>query len=158
MECRIIEKPAFNFVGVSKRLPMQFEGVNNAIVDLANSITQEQREEMHRLQNMEPFEVVNVSYNSDTTFRLGVTAFPVKTGWPKSTGVSIVKACFDFPVKSGKQETTAEKHGKSCKIRYVLDASNKSGREAVKRTFHYCLQETSFPASFVYCIKASGLP
>ena len=52
MECRIIEKSAFNFVGVSKRVPMQFEGVNNAIVDLANSITQEQREEMHRLQNM----------------------------------------------------------------------------------------------------------
>ena len=69
MECRIIEKPAFNFVGVSKRVPMQFEGVNNAIVDLANSITQEQREEMHRLQNMEPFEVVNVSYNSDTEFK-----------------------------------------------------------------------------------------
>ena len=98
------------------------------------------------------------SVDEHTTFRLGVTAFPVKTGWPKSTGVSIVKACFHFPVKSGKQETTAEKHGKSCKIRYVLDASNKSGREAVKRTFHYCLQETSFPASFVYCIKASGLP
>ena len=69
MRCRIIEKPAFNFVGVSKRVPMQFEGVNNAIVDLANSITQEQREEMHRLQNMEPFEVVNVSYNSDTEFK-----------------------------------------------------------------------------------------
>lgn len=69
MECRIIEKPAFNFVGVSKRVPMQFEGVNNTIVDLANSITQEQREEMHRLQNMEPFEVVNVSYNSDTEFK-----------------------------------------------------------------------------------------
>ena len=34
-----------------------------------NSITQEQREEMHRLQNMEPFEVVNVSYNSDTEFK-----------------------------------------------------------------------------------------
>ena len=98
------------------------------------------------------------SADERTTFRLGVTAFPIKTGWPKSTGVSIVKACFDFPVKSGKRETTTEKHGKSCKIRYVLDASNKSGREAVKRTFHYCLQETSFPASFVYCIKASGLP
>ena len=71
MECRIIEKPAFNFVGVSKRVPMQFEGVNNTIVDLANRITQEQREEMHRLQNMEPFEVVNVSYNSDTEFKKG---------------------------------------------------------------------------------------
>lgn len=76
MECRIIEKSAFNFVGVSKRVPMQFEGVNNAIVDLANSITQEQREEMHRLQNMEPFEVVNVSYNSDTEFKSVVSESP----------------------------------------------------------------------------------
>ena len=66
-----------------------------------------------------------------TTPRLGVTAFPVKTGWPKSTGGS-VKDCFNFPVKSGKPETTAKNHGKSCKIRYVIDASNKSGREAVK--------------------------
>lgn len=33
MEFRIEEKPAFNLVGVSKRVPMQFEGVNNEIVD-----------------------------------------------------------------------------------------------------------------------------
>lgn len=69
MECRIIEKPAFNFVGVSKRVPLQFEGVNDEIVELAKSITQEQREEMHRLQNIEPFEIVNVSYNSDSEFK-----------------------------------------------------------------------------------------
>ena len=47
---------------------MQFEGVNQEIVKLAQSITPEQREEMHRLQNMEPREVVNVSYESDTNF------------------------------------------------------------------------------------------
>ncbi len=69
MECRIIEKPAFNFVGVSKRVPLQFEGVNDEIVKLAKSITQEQREEMHSLRNMEPFEIVNVSYNSNTEFK-----------------------------------------------------------------------------------------
>lgn len=28
MEFRIEEKPAFDIVGVSKRVPMQFEGVN----------------------------------------------------------------------------------------------------------------------------------
>lgn len=69
MECRIIEKPAFNFAGVSKRVPMQFEGVNHAILELANNITQAQRDELHRLQNMEPCEIVNVSYNSDTEFK-----------------------------------------------------------------------------------------
>lgn len=39
MEFRIKEKPAFNLVGVSKRVPMQFEGVNNEIVKLALSIS-----------------------------------------------------------------------------------------------------------------------
>lgn len=68
MEYKIVEKPAFHFVGVSKRVPLQFEGVNNEIVKLAESITPLQREEMHKLQNIEPFEVVNVSYASDTNF------------------------------------------------------------------------------------------
>ena len=68
MEYEIIEKPAFTFAGVSKRVPLQFEGVNNAILKLAQSITQEQKEEMKRLQNMEPYEMVNVSYESDTNF------------------------------------------------------------------------------------------
>ncbi|SHI96220.1 AraC family transcriptional regulator [Lutispora thermophila] len=68
MEFRIEEKPAFNLVGVSKRVPLQFEGVNNEIVKLAQSITEEQRKEMHALQNIEPYEVVNASYDSDTNF------------------------------------------------------------------------------------------
>lgn len=68
MECRIVEKSAFNFAGVSSRVPLQFQGVNNEIVKLAQSITPEQREELHRLQDTEPCEVVNVSYESDTDF------------------------------------------------------------------------------------------
>ena len=68
MECRIVEKPAFYLVGVSKRVPMQFTGVNNAIVELAKSITQKQREEMHTLQNIEPYQIVNASYNADAGF------------------------------------------------------------------------------------------
>ena len=68
MEYKIVEKPAFTFAGVSKRVPLQFEGVNNAILELAQSITQEQKEEMHQLQNIEPYETVNVSYESDTNF------------------------------------------------------------------------------------------
>jgi AraC family transcriptional regulator len=68
MEFRIEEKPAFNLVGVSKRVPMQFEGVNNEIVKLAMSITEEQRKEMHSLQNIEPYEVVNASYDADANF------------------------------------------------------------------------------------------
>jgi AraC family transcriptional regulator len=68
MEFRIVEKPAFNLVGVSKRVPLQFEGVNNEIVKLAQSITEEQKKEMHSLKNIEPYEIVNASYESDTNF------------------------------------------------------------------------------------------
>lgn len=68
MEFRIEEKPAFYIVGVSKRVPMQFEGVNQAIVELAKSITEEQRKEMRTLQNIEPFEIVNASYDADFHF------------------------------------------------------------------------------------------
>jgi len=68
MEFRIEDKPAFNLVGVSKRVPMQFEGVNNEIVKLAQSITDEQKEVMHSLQNIEPYEIVNASYHADANF------------------------------------------------------------------------------------------
>jgi AraC family transcriptional regulator len=47
---------------------MQFEGVNYEIVKLAKSITDEQKEEMHSLQNIEPYEIVNASYNADANF------------------------------------------------------------------------------------------
>ncbi|NLY20898.1 MAG: AraC family transcriptional regulator [Tissierellia bacterium] len=68
MKFKIENMPAFNFVGVSKRVPMQFEGVNNSIVELAMSITDEQREIMHSLQNIKPNEIVNVSYEADHQF------------------------------------------------------------------------------------------
>jgi AraC family transcriptional regulator len=68
MEFRIVDKPAFNLVGVSTRVPMQFEGVNNEIVKLAESITDEQKEEMHSLQNIEPYQIVNASYDADANF------------------------------------------------------------------------------------------
>lgn len=68
MEFRIVDKPAFNLVGVSKRVPMQFEGVNNEIVKLAQSITDAQKKEMHALQNMEPYEIVNASWDADANF------------------------------------------------------------------------------------------
>jgi len=68
MKFRIEEKPAFNFVGVSKRVPMQFEGINNEIVKLAKGITDAQRQEMRALQDIAPHEIVNVSYDADAGF------------------------------------------------------------------------------------------
>ncbi|EHI99972.1 transcriptional regulator, AraC family [Clostridium sp. DL-VIII] len=68
MEFRIEDKPAFNLVGVNKRIPMQFEGVINEIIKLAQSITDEQKKEMHSLQNIEPYEIINASYEADANF------------------------------------------------------------------------------------------
>lgn len=68
MEVQMKEMPAFTIAGVKKRVPMQFEGVNNAIVELAESITEEQRTEMHRLKNVEPKQVINASYDADEKF------------------------------------------------------------------------------------------
>ncbi|MDH6311984.1 AraC family transcriptional regulator [Parabacteroides sp. PFB2-10] len=68
MEFRIESKPAFNFFGVSKRIPMQFEGVNNEIVKLIQIITEEQRNEMREIQNIAPFEILNISYDADAKF------------------------------------------------------------------------------------------
>ena len=69
MEYRICDMPAFRFAGVMARVPMQFEGENLAIAELARGITSAQREELHRLQNLEPRRMVNASWNSDTDFQ-----------------------------------------------------------------------------------------
>ena len=69
MEYRIVEKGEFRLAGVAARVPMQFEGENPAIAELARSITEAQRAEMHRLMDTEPCRVVNASWNSDTNFQ-----------------------------------------------------------------------------------------
>ena len=65
MDYRIEEKDAFAIVGVSKRVPIQFEGVNQSIIELAKSITEEQKEEMHALGDLAPYQVVNASFQFD---------------------------------------------------------------------------------------------
>ncbi|AWB43900.1 AraC family transcriptional regulator [Paenibacillus sp. CAA11] len=68
MEFKIEKKEKFNIVGLSKRVPIQFEGVNNAILELAQSITEQQRNEMHQLADLYPHQVLNVSYDYDDGF------------------------------------------------------------------------------------------
>lgn len=68
MEFKIEKKEKFNIVGVSKRVPIQFEGENNAIVELAKTITEQQRKEMHQLADLYPHQVLNVSYDFDDGF------------------------------------------------------------------------------------------
>lgn len=65
MEFKIERKEKFNVVGVSKRVPIQFEGKNEAIIELAKSITEQQRKEMHELGDLYPRQVLNVSYDFD---------------------------------------------------------------------------------------------
>ena len=65
MDYRIEEKGTFAIVGVSKRVPIQFVGVNSSIVELAKAITEEQKEEMHRLGDLAPNQVVNASFQFD---------------------------------------------------------------------------------------------
>ena len=69
MEYRIVEKDAFRLAGVMARVPMQFEGENPAIAELARGITEAQRAELHRLMDTEPRRVVNASWDSDTNFQ-----------------------------------------------------------------------------------------
>lgn len=65
MEFKLEEKEAFQIVGVSKRVPIQFEGVNEEIMELAKSITEEQRAHMHELGNLYPHRALNASFNFD---------------------------------------------------------------------------------------------
>lgn len=65
MNYRIVEKEAFKVIGVSKKVPIQFEGVNPEIEKLASSITDQQKEKMHQHANIEPKQVINASYNFD---------------------------------------------------------------------------------------------
>lgn len=68
MEFKIEKKEKFNLIGISKRVPIQFVGVNNAIVELAQTITEKQRNEMHQLADLYPHQVLNVSYGFDEDF------------------------------------------------------------------------------------------
>lgn len=65
MDYRIENMGPFKIVGKSKRVPLQFEGVNEEIVKLAQSITEEERKKLHTFANMEPHRVVNASYDFD---------------------------------------------------------------------------------------------
>lgn len=65
MNFKIEQKPAFNLVGVTRRIPLQFSGQNPAIQTLAQSITPLQRTHMHTLGDLYPHQVLNASYAFD---------------------------------------------------------------------------------------------
>lgn len=65
MDYRIIEKEAFKLVGITKRVPIVFEGQNPEIMKLAQSLTAEQRERLQRMRNTDVKTVVNASFHFD---------------------------------------------------------------------------------------------
>lgn len=68
MEFKIEKKEKFYIVGVSKRVPIQFKGENKAILELTQSISEQQRKEMHQLADLYPHQVLNVSFDFDEGF------------------------------------------------------------------------------------------
>ncbi|EGQ7385727.1 AraC family transcriptional regulator [Enterococcus faecalis] len=63
MDVKLIEKPAFQIVGVSQKVPLQYQGENQAIMELAQRITPQQRAEMHTFDDIYPHQVVTASFD-----------------------------------------------------------------------------------------------
>ena len=63
MDVKLIEKPAFQIVRVSQKVPLQYQGENQAIMELAQRITPQQRAEMHTFDDVYPHQVVNASFD-----------------------------------------------------------------------------------------------
>jgi len=69
MEFKIEEKSSFFITGVSKRVPIQFEGVNESIIELAQSITTDQRRQMKAMADLYPNHILNVSFDHEEQFQ-----------------------------------------------------------------------------------------
>lgn len=65
MDVKIETKPAFNLVGVTKRVVIQFEGENQQVIELAKTITPEKRGLLQEYNDLYPYQVVNSSYDFD---------------------------------------------------------------------------------------------
>ncbi|WP_461226162.1 GyrI-like domain-containing protein [Lacticaseibacillus suihuaensis] len=65
MEYQIKDLPAFSLIGVTARVPLQFEGENPAIAALVQRITLEQREVMHTLADLAPHAVINADFDAE---------------------------------------------------------------------------------------------
>lgn len=120
MQYRIVEKDRFYLAGKAARVPLQFNGVNQHIVQLAQSITEEQRQAMHELMNTEPREILNASWDSDSKFLkeegelthlIGVATATD----PKESGLDFIEVPnltwavfpYDGPFPQALQQTTA---------------------------------------------------
>ncbi|KAB7672067.1 AraC family transcriptional regulator [Bacillus sp. B1-b2] len=63
MNYRIVQKEAFNIVGMMKRVPIIFEGENPEITAMWKSLTMEKIEQLKELSNVEPKGMIQASTN-----------------------------------------------------------------------------------------------
>ncbi|MED4753719.1 AraC family transcriptional regulator [Brevibacillus choshinensis] len=63
MNYRIVEKEAFTIVGIKKRVPIQFHGVNPEIAAMWASLTEEGINQLKGLSNVEPLGLLSASTN-----------------------------------------------------------------------------------------------
>ncbi len=63
MEYRIVEKEAFQIVGLKKRVALIYEGVNPEIAALWQSLTEKDIRELKQLSNLEPGGLISASVN-----------------------------------------------------------------------------------------------
>lgn len=63
MNYRLEHKEAFHIIGLMKRVPIVFHGENQAITEMARSLTMEDIEQLKKLSNVEPKGIIQASAN-----------------------------------------------------------------------------------------------
>ncbi|MBM7578629.1 AraC family transcriptional regulator [Jeotgalibacillus terrae] len=89
MNVRIVEKDAFRMIGLKKRVPIVFNGVNPEIEKMWHSLTAENIQELKQLSDIEPKGMISASVN----FSEG--RMEEKGGLDHYIGVSSTEVCPD---------------------------------------------------------------
>jgi AraC family transcriptional regulator len=63
MNYRIVDKEAFNIVGIKKRVPIVFEGENQEITEMWKTLTPDSINQLEDLSNLEPKGLIQASTN-----------------------------------------------------------------------------------------------
>lgn len=63
MNYRIVEKEPFRIVGIMRRVPIQFNGVNPEIASMWKSLTNDDIDQLKKLSNVEPLGLLQASIN-----------------------------------------------------------------------------------------------
>jgi AraC family transcriptional regulator len=89
MQYRIEEKPKFHIVGIKKRVPIVFNGVNPEIASMWQSLNAELINKLKALSNVEPMGLISASTN------FSEDRMEEKGGLDHYIGVATTKECPD---------------------------------------------------------------